>query len=127
MHAAECQVGHVGVADGDGARRPEPLDRQCIRRRDQLAEPGDAVGGGDIEIGFDGERHPGQWPERLAPCSPAVHLSGGLARATSEQLGDRVEVRVGRGDAVEVGLNNLGGRHLARPNAAGEAGRRHRP
>jgi hypothetical protein len=70
---------------------------------------------------------PAKWPERLAPCSPAVHLSGGLARAASEQLGDRVEVWVGRGDAVEVGLNDLGGRHLATRNAAGEAGRGHRP
>ena len=125
---AGAELGGVGLADDDRARRPHPFDVERVLVGDEVAVDGGAERGphppGRGEV-LDCDRQPLERARRLAPREGRVRRAGAFEGRLRVQGDDRVHGRVHLLDAGEEPAHELLGTELAGGDAAHEiAGRR---
>ena len=124
--AAGTELGHVGLADHDGARGPLPGDEQGVDRRHEVGEQGRAEGGpdacGQVEV-LDRQRQPVERSRPRAAGKGVVGSRGLVGGALGGKRDDGVDARVDPLDPVEVCREHLARRHLAVPQPSGQRGR----
>ena len=95
--AAVAELRHVGLAEDDGAGRPQALDRHVVLVGHKTlvgdgARDGRQVLGADEVL--DADRHARKRPRVLASLDAGVHLPGGGAGIVGRRRAEGVQVRL---------------------------------
>jgi hypothetical protein len=123
------ELRRVRLPEDDRARVPEAFDEQRVRLGDVPFERFRAAGrghAGDVLQVLHGHRDAGERPGVLARLDGALHVAGFLACLVGTERDEGVDLVVQGFDPVEVRLEDLDRRDVARADPPAQFSRRHR-
>ena len=128
---AGAELGRVGLADDNGAARLQGLDQQVRARRHMVGVDRRAPGGAHAlhrHQVLDRDGHAAEPAARALGLRVVGHDALGMgARAVDAERRDRVEMPVGRRDALRARLDQLQRRDLAPAEQVDNVGRGQSP